>query len=114
MGPCASAGLVWVAAHGPGPGPFWDSGGGGEVLLFCDDGSKITLIECFGTPGVAANRLEFLNPSAVVMTPDHQELWVVEDGLANADGPPGNARVRHFKIRAAHSEEAPLELRSRQ
>ena len=116
VGPCASAGLIWVAAHGPGFGPFWDSGGGGGILLFCDDGSKIALVERFGTPGVAANRLEFLNPSAVAMTPDHQELWVVEDGLPGSieDSPPGNARVRHFKISAAHSEEAPLELRGMQ
>jgi hypothetical protein len=52
-----------------------------------------------------------MNPSSAVQTPDHLELWVVEDGLPNGDGPPGNARVRKFRITSAKSEEAPLEWR---
>ncbi|MBI4026182.1 MAG: hypothetical protein HY360_14440 [Verrucomicrobia bacterium] len=51
------------------------------------------------------------NPSAAVQTPDHLELWVVEDGLPSGEGPPGNAWVRKFRITSAQSEEAPLEWR---
>lgn len=106
-GPCAVAGLVWVACHG-GP-PLWDSDAG-EVVLFWDDGSALTLVERFGQPGKSADRLEFLNPSSIGQTPDGLELWVAEDGLTNDEGPPGNARIRRFRITASQTEEAPLEI----
>lgn len=112
MGPSAEAGLIWVADHGPGGGPFWDSGGGGEVLLFWDSGRELSLVSRFGSPGLSKDKLEFLNPCSTAQTPDHLGLWVMEDGLPNADGPPGNARVRRFKIGCARSEEATVELKS--
>lgn len=109
-GGSASGGLLWVACHGPGYGPFWDSGGGGEVVLFWDDGREFRLLSRFGAPGVAADRLEFLNPSATAMSLDHTELWVAEDTLKNKEGPPGNGRVRRFLLRAATTCQAPLDL----
>ena len=91
-------------------GPQWDIDGG-EVVLLWDDGEIIQLVQRFGLPGVAANNLQFMNPSAAVQPPDHLALWVVEDGLPNGEGPPGNARVRKFRITSSKSEEAPLEWR---
>jgi hypothetical protein len=110
-GPSASAGLVWVAAHGPGPGPFWDSGGGGEVALYFDDGQKLQLLGRFGVPGTAGDQLEFMNPSSAYLTADHLELRVVEDGLTNTEGPKGNARVRLFQIASAYTEEAVVDVK---
>lgn len=104
----ASAGIVWLANHG-GP-PLWDSDGG-EVVMCWDDGQTIALIQRFGSPGSALDKLQFMNPAAVVPTPDHLGLWVVEDGLANVEGAPGNARVRRFKLDAAKSEEIPFDWR---
>lgn len=101
----AVPGLIWAACRGPGFGPYWDSGGGGEVVLFHDDGGSITLVERFGFPGIAAEGLEFLNPSAAVPSPDHTELYVVEDGMPNSEGPAGNARIRRFKITATAAKE---------
>ncbi len=111
MGPSANGDLVWVADHGPGAGPFWDSGGGGEVLLFWDNGRELALVGRYGTPGKAKDKLEFINPCSTAQTPDHLGLWVVEDGLPNEDGPPGNARIRKFKITSTRTEEAPLEIK---
>ena len=125
-------GLVMVAAHGPGYGPFWDSGGGGEVVLFWDDmqGKAIRLISRWGEPGVAASEpvakstgpdrsdpkvaralpMNFLNPSSAALSPDHLDLWITEDSLNNVEGPPGNARVRRFKLNATRTEEIELDL----
>ncbi|MBI4026438.1 MAG: hypothetical protein HY360_15745 [Verrucomicrobia bacterium] len=110
MGPSAVGGLIWVVTHGP-SSPFWDSGGSGEMVLFWDSGQELVLVEQYGKPGKASDKLEFINPCAAAQTPDHLELWVVEDGLANADGPPGNARVRRFQISAAESEEVLFTLK---
>lgn len=107
-GPSASGGLLWVAAHG-GP-PTWDSDGG-EVVLFWDNQESLQRVARFGKPGKAPDKVQFMNPSAAVQTPDHLALWVVEDGMPNAEGPPGNARVRKFTISSTKSEEAPLEWR---
>lgn len=112
-GPYASGGLIWIAAHGPGYGPYWDSGGGGEVVLLWDNGQSIELVDRFGYPGVETEELAFLNPSAVVMDQTHRTVWVAEDGQANPDGPPGNARVRRFRLHAVHTEELPIELRGK-
>ncbi|MBI4024275.1 MAG: hypothetical protein HY360_04790 [Verrucomicrobia bacterium] len=110
-GPSASAGQIWVADHG-GP-PLWDSDGN-EICLFWDNGAGIQLVERFGGPGKAdsepapakaGDKAQFMNPSAAILTPDHLALWVVEDGLPNDEGPPGNARVRRFRIEAAQSAE---------
>lgn len=109
-GGSASGGLVWWACHGPGFGPFWDSGGGGEVVLFWDTGEELKLIDRFGIPGTAPDQMEFLNPAAAVMDARHDELWVSEDGLPNKEGPAGNARVRRFLLKARHSEEADFNL----
>ncbi len=109
-GPSASGGLIWVVDHGP-AGPFWDSGGDNDLLLFWDTGGDIVFFDRFGGPGKAADKVEFLNPSAVAQSPDHLELWVTEDGLPNVDGPPGNKRVRKFSITAENTEEVPLELK---
>jgi hypothetical protein len=109
-GGCASAGLVWWACHGPGFGPFWDSGGGGEVVLFWDTGAALMLVDRFGVPGTAADAMEFLNPAAVAMDAAHEEVWVAEDGLANTEGPKGNARVRRFALTARHDEAVEFEL----
>jgi hypothetical protein len=106
----AAGDLIWVADHGPGPGPFWDSGGGHELVLFWDNEKELQLVERFGTPGLSAQKLQFHNPCATAMTPDHLQLWVAEDGLPNDDGPPGNARVRKFRITSCASEEIPLDL----
>lgn len=110
INPCGigcAGGLIWVASHG-GP-PLWDSDGG-EIFLFWDNGGEIEYIDRWGRPGKAADKLEFLNPSAVAMTPDHKELWVTEDGGINDEGPPGNARVRKFKVGSVLTEELPLEI----
>lgn len=109
-GPSACAGLIWVVDHGP-AGPFWDSGGDNNLLLYWDTGSEITLFSRFGGPGKAKDKVEFLNPTAVAQSPDHLELWVTEDGMPYPEGPNGNARVRKFKITAEHTEEVPLELK---
>jgi hypothetical protein len=103
-GGCVSAGLVWWACHGPGFGPYWDSGGGGEVVLFWDTGKALALVDRFGVPGTAPDAMEFMNPSAVAMDASHDEVWVVEDGMANPEGPKGNARVRRFALSARHEE----------
>ena len=108
IGPSALGGLIWLAAHG-GP-PQWDMDGG-EVVLCWDDGESIQSVQRFGSPGSVADKLQFMNPSAAVQTPDHLELWVVEDGLSNGEGPPGNARGRKFRIPSSKSEEVPLEWR---
>ncbi len=74
MGLLAGGSLVWIADHGPGPGPFWDSGGGNEIILFWDNGEKLVLLERYGTGGKARDRLEFINPCATVQSPDHMEF----------------------------------------
>ncbi len=107
-GPSASAGQIWVAAHG-GP-PLWDSEGH-EVALFWDNGAEIQLVERFGGPGKAEDKVQFMNPSTAILTPDHLALWVVEDGLPNDEGPPGNARVRRFHTEATQSAEAVVDLK---
>ena len=111
-GPSFSKGLLWVADHGPSKGPYWDSGGGGEVLLFWDDGDNARLIDRFGKVGDAADKPEFMDPSAVKITPDHQYLWVVEDGHHYVEGPSGGARIRKFQITAQRTQEAELDLTS--
>jgi hypothetical protein len=111
VGPSASGGLIWVAAHGPGFGPFWDSGGGGEVLLFWDNGQALVLVDRFGTPGAGKDdKLEFMNPTSTAMTPDHLALCVAEDGQANTEGPSGAARIRKFRIASDQSEEVSFEI----
>ncbi len=112
MGPSASAGLIWVVDHGP-CGPFWDSGGDNDLLLFWDNGSELVFIERFGAPGKAADKLEFLNPCAVAQTPDLMVLWIAKDRMPKPDGPPGNTRVRKFRINAAQTEEVPLDLKGK-
>jgi len=109
-GPSAAGGLIWVVDHGP-AGPFWDSGGDNDLLLFWDSGDDLVFFGRYGGPGKAKDKLEFLNPSAVAQTPDHLELWVTEDGMPVLDGQHGNARVRKFKITAEKTEEVPLELK---
>jgi hypothetical protein len=108
--PSYSAGLLWVSDHGPSKGPFWDSGGGGQVLLFWDDGERAHLVGRFGTIGDAADKAEFVDPSAVQMTDDHLGLWVVEDGYPYAEGPHGGARIRKFHVTAAHTETMEIDL----
>lgn len=112
MGASASAGIVCVAAHGPGDGPFWDSGGGSEVVFLWDDGSSLQQVARFGSPVPHAEQVQFMNPSAAILSPDHTELWVSEDGQKNEEGPPGSARVRRFKITSARTEEIPFEWRT--
>ncbi len=108
MGASASANLVCVAAHGPGDGAFWDSGGGSEVVFLWDNGSSLQLVARFGSPVETAGQLQFMNPSAAIMSADHTELWVSEDGQKNEEGPPGNARVSRLKITCSKSEEIPF------
>jgi len=105
-----SGDLIWVAANGPGD-PFWDSGNGEEVLLFWDNGEEIQLVEQYGKAGTGRDKLEFMNPSATAQSGNHLELWVAEDGMANPEGPSGNARVRRFKITSSESEEAVFNLK---
>ncbi len=105
-----SKNLIWAVAHGPGPGPFWDSGGGGEIALFHDNGKALTLLARYGTPGQNTEQLEFLNPRSIVMTPDHKYFYLAEDGAPNSDGPPGNARVSRFTIKAILEDAIPLPL----
>jgi len=111
-GPSASGGLVWVACRGPGFGPYWDSGGGGEIVLYWDDqdAKKFRPILRYGTPGASDAPMEFLNPSSAVMSRDHTEVWVTEDGLHNREGPPGNARVRRYVVQAAQMEDIAFDL----
>ncbi len=113
MGLNASAGLIWVVDHGPSVGPFWDTGGDTGVMLFWDSGAGIHFVDRYGAPGKAADKLEFIHPSAVAQSPEHTEIWVVEDGMPCKleDSPPGNARVRRFKITATQTDELPLELK---
>lgn len=108
--PWPSAGLLWVSDRGPSPGPFWDSGGGGQLLLLWDDGQQCRLVDRFGRIGTAEDRPEFVDPSGLVMTADHLELWVVEDGHRYPEGPSGNARIRRFRIEAKHAEEVEVDL----
>lgn len=111
-GGCAGGGLVWWVCHGPGYGPFWDSGGGGEVVLLWDTGDDLKLIDRFGVPGLADDTMEFLNPSAVAVNAQQTQLWVAEDGDENKEGEPkGNARVRRFAITAKYVEEALIEIK---
>jgi hypothetical protein len=109
-GGSASGDLTWWAAHGPGFGPYWDSGGGGEVVLFWDTGKELKLVDRYGIPGTAADKMQFLNPCAVIMDPTHNEVFILEDGTPNKEGPRGNARVRRFELKAKHSEEVTFEL----
>ena len=109
-GGSASAGLTWWACHGPGFGPFWDSGGGGEVVCFWDNGKELKLLGRYGVPGTRGDEMEFINPSAAIMDATHSELWVVEDGQANDEGPKGNARVRRFALKARYSETVDFSL----
>ncbi len=106
-----SGSLVLFACRGPGPGPFWDSGGGGEFVVLWDNGTSMSRVIRFGAPGFSLENKEFLNPSAISLTADHSALIVVEDGLTNLDGPPGNARVTRFKLKAAIEDAVPLELK---
>jgi hypothetical protein len=110
-GGCAGGGLVWWACHGPGYGPYWDSGGGGEIVLLWDTGKDLTFIDRFGVPGLAEDAVEFLNPSAVSVNAQQTEVWVTEDGGTNTEGPKGNARVRRFLLKAKSVEEAAIELK---
>jgi hypothetical protein len=110
-GPSVSANLIWVCAHGPGYGPFWDSGGGGEILLFWDSGKEILLVDRYGTFGAGKDeQLIFMNPSAVAMTADHLAVWVAEDGSINEEGPHGGARIRKFRVASEQTEEASFEI----
>lgn len=110
-GGCAGGGLVWWVCHGPGYGPFWDSGGGGEIVMFWDAGSELKLIDRFGVPGLAEDAVEFLNPSAVSVNAQQTEMWITEDGGVNKDGPKGNARVQRFLITARDAEEVLIEIK---
>ncbi len=105
-GPSVSAGLIWIACHGG--APTWE---GGQVALLWDNGEEIILVDRFGKPGTSTEELEFLNPSAVAQSPDHLDLWIAEDGEINLEGPPGNKRVRQFKISGAITEEKAFELK---
>jgi hypothetical protein len=105
-----SKGIITAAVHGPGPGPFWDSGGGGEIALFFDDGKALKLLARIGTPGQSTDPIEFLNPRSVVITPDHKYLYVAEDGWTNTEGPPGNARVSRFILKSTLEESVPLQI----
>jgi hypothetical protein len=109
-GGCASTGLTWWACRGPGFGPFWDSGGGGEIVLFRDTGKELVLLARYGLPGTHPDQLEFMNPSAIAMDAGHTELWVTEDGEPNPEGPRGNARVRRFGLKARYTESVTIEL----
>src|SRR6185436_11985001 len=101
-----------VACHGPGFGPYWDSGGGGEIVLYWDDqdAKKLKIILRYGAPGSGDAPTEFLNPASAVMSRDQTDLWVTEDGLQNREGPPGNARVRRYIIKSAQTEDLDFTL----
>jgi hypothetical protein len=109
-----SGNILWTCATGPCAGPFWDSGGGGEIVLFHDNGSSIEMFDRFGNPGMTENAVEFLHPSAVAVDPSATTIWVTENGFvpnpAPAGSPPGNARVRQFKVTAEKTAEAKLNL----
>jgi hypothetical protein len=106
-----SGSLVMFGCRGPGPGPFWDSGGAGEFVILWDNGSSLSRVARFGAPGFVLENKEFVNPSAISILPDHSALIVAEDGMANVDGPPGNARVSRFKLKHAIEDAMPLELK---
>lgn len=110
VGPIATGGLVFLACRGPGFGPYWDSGGGGEIVVYWDDGTAFKLAHRIGFPGTGATRAEFLNPTAVALTPDQAEMWVVEDSSPNPEGPPGNNRVRKFVLKPAVTTETEIEV----
>ncbi len=105
-----SKGIITAAAHGPGSGPFWDSGGGAEIALFYDNGKSLSLLARYGTPGQTTQQLEFINPRSVIMTPDHKYLYVAEDGIPNTEGPPGNAKVTRFTIKAVLEDTLPIQI----
>jgi hypothetical protein len=111
-----SGSILWTCVTGPGPGPFWDSGGGGELVLFYDDGNSMEMFDRFGTPGFTEDQVEFLNPSAVAIDPTGTIAWVTENGLTPvpptgpAGSPQGNARLRKFKITAEKTAQAALTL----
>ncbi len=111
---CLNGSLLWSCVTGPSPGPFWDSGGGGEIVLFYDDGDSIGIFERFGNPGLAEDQLEFMNPSAIAVDPTNTIAWITENGLtpsnAPAGSPPGNARLRKFKITSEKSAQASFTL----
>jgi hypothetical protein len=109
-GPWVGADQLWLVDHGPSAGPFWDSGGGGEVLLFWDDGTGCQFVQRFGRLGTSEDGVEFFSPSCVVVSPDHQEIWVVEDGTKYAEGPSGTARIRKFRVTADVTEEVAVDL----
>lgn len=110
VGPMATGGLVFLACHGPGFGPYWDSGGGGEIVVYWDDGAAFKLAHRIGFPGTGATRAEFLNPTSVAITPDQSEMWVAEDSAPNPEGPPGNNRVRKFVLKPAVTTETEIEV----
>ncbi len=105
-----SGDLLWVAANGADV-PYWDSGGGEAVFLYWDNGGELLPVESYGKAGTKREGIEFMNPSATAQSSDHLTLWVAEDGMSNADGPPGNARVRRFKITSTESEEVAFTLK---
>ncbi len=110
-----SGNLLWVAARGPGPGPFWDSGGGDEILLYWDTGSALQLFQRFGSPGTIPDAVMFHYPTAVAITPDGSKLWVVEDGRGDPKAPQGspigNARVRIFDIKPKSTAQTLITVR---
>jgi hypothetical protein len=106
-----SASLVLFGSHGPGPGPFWDSGGGGEFVILWDNGKELARVTRFGAPGFVLENKEFLNPSGIAITPDHSALIVAEDGMVNTDGPAGNARVTRWRLKHLVEDSAPVELK---
>jgi hypothetical protein len=115
MGMAVSGNLIWVCSRGPGPGPFWDSGGGGELLLYWDDGKSLKIVQRFGSLGVSPDRPQFVNPVSAAVTPDGTKLYVAEDGRLDARGPQdmprGNARVRLFDISPKSTAETVLNIR---
>jgi DNA-binding beta-propeller fold protein YncE len=112
-----SGNLLWVAARGPGAGPFWDSGGGDEILLYWDNGTSLQLFQRYGTPGSAVDALQFHQPIGVGVSPDGSKLWVAEDGRGDVTGktpqgsPLGNARVRVFDIRPKSTAETVISIK---
>lgn len=98
-----SGNLLWVAARGPGPGPFWDSGGGDEILLYWDNGTSLQLFQRYGTPGTIPDAVQFHQPIGLAVSADGSKLYVAEDGRGDSRAPQGsplgNARVRVFDIK---------------
>jgi hypothetical protein len=113
-GVSTSAGLVLVACRGPGFGPYWDSGGGGEIVLFWDNGTELVRVARFGVPGFSLDRMELLNPSGTAISADHSSIYVAEDGMTTivdgAEAPAGNARVTQFKLQHAVEDSVTVEL----